>query len=553
MIHAALEKCFSEGLLREEGSRAWVVEVPKRPEHGDYATNVALVWASDARKSPHKLAEELTERIDDAHNYFERIETIPPGFINFFINRAVLLESLREILRLQAVYGRSSLDKGEAVQVEFVSANPTGPLHIGHGRGAAVGDALANILDAAGFHVNREYYVNDMGRQMEVLGRSVLLRYLEILGQKVDFPEDHYQGVYINELAEEIRKDDGDHWASSPEKETLPRFVEYAKRVILDGIRNDLKRFRVTYDGWFSESSLYREGSVASVLSELRERDLIYEHEGAQWFRSSMFGDEKDRVVIRSDGSTTYLASDIAYHANKFQRGFRKIINIWGADHHGYVTRMKGVVRALGRDPEDLHVLLVHMVNLQRDGVPVAMSTRAGEFITLREVIEEVGVDAARYIFLMRSSDSPLDFDLEVAKRQERENPVYYVQYAHARICSIIREAQSRRIPLPGPDQGNLSLLNMREEWDLVKNLVLYPEVIQTSARRMEPHRLTYFLDTLASDFHTYYNQGWLDSSARVIGDDPELTQARLLLVLALQVVLQNALALLGVRAPDKM
>jgi arginyl-tRNA synthetase len=553
MIESALVVCHSEGILKGQGYGKWAVEVPRRPEHGDYATNVAMVLSSLAGMAPHELAKELSAHLNDERNYFERIVTSPPGFINFYLNRQVLLETLRDIIRLQEKFGHGSLGAGEPVQVEFVSANPTGPLHIGHGRGAAVGDALANILDAAGYNVYREYYVNDAGRQMEVLGRSVYLRYLGALGQKVDFPEDYYRGDYIYRLAQEIKERDGARWASSPEAEALPRFIEIARENILVWIRADLERFGVQFDRWFRESSLYGEGLVDGVLEELRQKNLVYDMDGAQWFRSSSFSDDKDRVVVRSDGKTTYLASDIAYHSDKFRRGFMKIIDIWGADHHGYVPRMKAVVRALGRDPEDLHILLVHMVNLLRNGVPVPMSTRAGEFTTLSDVIDEVGIDAARYIFLMRSSDSPLDFDLEVAKRQERENPVYYVQYAHARICSIIREAHSRQIPLPGPEEGQVSLLALKEEWDLVKRLVLYPDVIQTSARRMEPHHLTYYLDALAAEFHVYYNRGWLEAGARVICDDAELTTARLLLVLALQVVLGNGLRLLGVRAPEKM
>jgi len=460
---------------------------------------------------------------------------------------------VRETVRLQGLYGRCAAGEDVPIQVEFVSANPTGPLHIGHGRGAAVGDALAAILEAAGYRVFREYYVNDMGRQMEILGRSVYLRYLQAMGQALEFPEDHYRGGYIQDLARDIVGQDGARWVNVPEQEALSRFTDHARETILGGIRKDLEEFRVRYDGWFRESTLYQNGKVEAWLNGLRGKDLVYERDGALWFRSSAFGDEKDRVVVRSDGRTTYLASDIAYHADKFQRGFSKLIDIWGADHHGYVPRLKGVVKALGRDPDALQVLLVQMVSLLRDGVPVAMSTRAGEFTTLREVLDEVGVDASRYLFLMRSSDSPLDFDLAVAKRQERANPVYYVQYAHARICSILEEARGREVLLPGPEEADLSLLQMAEEWELIKHLVFYPEVVQMSARTLEPHRLTYFLDGLAADFHTYYNRGWVDRSLRVITEDPAVTQARLLLVQAVQVVLRNALGLLGVTAPERM
>lgn len=537
----------------ENGERGWVVEIPKRPGHGDYSTNAALVLASAVRRPALDLAKEIAAGLEDSRGYVERVEVVPPGFVNFFLNKALLRETIREVVRLGGAYGRSSIGGGESVQVEFVSANPTGPLHVGHGRGAALGDALANILEATGYKVFREYYVNDVGTQMEVLGRSVYRRYLQELGVEAEFPDGFYKGAYIRELANEILREDGEKWKDVGEAQALPRFVEYAKERILAQIKRDLEEFRVGYDAWFRESSLFVDNGVQRVLEGLRQKGLVYDTEGAVWFRSSAFGDEKDRVVVRSDGRTTYLASDIAYHANKFERGFSKLIDIWGADHHGYVPRMRGVIQALGRDPGSLHVLLVQMVSLLRDGAPVSMSTRAGEFVTLREVMEEVGVDAARYIFLMRSSESQLDFDLEVAKRQERENPVYYVQYAHARMCSILREAEQRGLSLPEAEESDLSLLTMREEWELVKDIVFYPEVVEMSARKLEPHHLTFFLDSLAADFHSYYNLGWLDRKARVISEEPDLTSARLLLVCALKTVVSNALGLLGVMAPAEM
>lgn len=553
MIESALVRIIEEEGGESSLPKRWNVEIPKRSEHGDYATNVAMVLASRYGRPPMVLAEQIVSRLDDTSGYLQRVEIQPPGFINFFLQREAILERIRQVLHEQEQYGRLGVGQGRRVQVEFVSANPTGPLHIGHGRGAAVGDALARVLEAAGYKVFREYYVNDVGRQMEILGRSVYLRYLEMLGQEVSFPEDHYRGEYILELAREILERDGSRWVDVPEEEAVESFSRWAGETILEGIRRDLEDFRVHYDRWFRESSLHEGGKVSRLLERFRTEGLVYEKDGALWFRATHFGDEKDRVVVRSDGRTTYFASDIAYHADKFERGFDLVIDVWGADHHGYVPRMKGMMRALGREPDDLQVLLVQLVNLLRDGQPVSMSTRAGQFATLREVMEEVGVDAARYIFLMRSSESHLDFDLEVAKRQERENPVYYVQYAHARICSILKEAHQRNIPLPRADEGDLSLLRLEEEWELVKHLVLYPEVIKESAQRLEPHRLTFFLDRLAADFHSYYNRGWLDPAARVICNDPSLTRARLLLVQALRIVLRNALELLGVSAPEEM
>lgn len=552
LIDSSLRRCDLAGALGD-ADRSWVVEIPKRPQHGDYSTNVALVLASVAGRPALELAREIAAGLEDQKGYIDRVEAVPPGFVNFFLNKELLRETIREVVRLQDSYGRSSLGSGEFVQVEFVSANPTGPLHVGHGRGAALGDALANILEATGYRVFREYYVNDVGRQMEILGRSVYRRYLQELGVDAEFPDDFYKGAYIRGLARQLLREDGEKWTEVSEAEALPYFMEYAKERILAEIQRDLEEFGVRYDAWFRESDLFRDMSVQRVLDGLREKGLVYDLDGALWFRSSSFGDEKDRVVVRSDGRTTYLASDIAYHANKFERGFSRVIDIWGADHHGYVPRIKGVIQALGRDPGCLNVLLVQMVSLLRDGVPVSMSTRAGEFVTLREVMDEVGVDAARYMFLMRSHESQLDFDLELAKRQERENPVYYVQYAHARMCSILKEAEQRGLSLPGPEDSDLSLLSMAEEWELVKDIVLYPEVVETSARKLEPHRLTFFLDSLAADFHAYYNLGWLDKKARVICEDPQMTRARLLLVRALKTVVGNALGLLGVTAPEGM
>lgn len=553
IIRDSLLKCVGQEHSEALEKTPWVVEIPKRPDHGDYATNAALVLASRLGRKPMDLAQLVVERLQDPQGYVQSAHTASPGFINIFLNRKKILETLAQVLEQGKTYGRSQAGGNTRVLVEFVSANPTGPLHIGHGRGAALGDVLSNVMEAAGFQVSREYYVNDVGRQMEILGRSLFLRYLEETGREIQFPEDHYRGDYMVELAREFRAAYGDDWAQKEEAQALPAFTEFASRRILEGIKKDLEDFRVRYDRWFHESELYSQGKVSDYLAGLKTKGLVYEQDGALWFKSSNFGDEKDRVVVRRDGRTTYLASDIAYHADKLDRGFKKLIDIWGADHHGYVPRIKGVISALGRDPACLDVILVQMVSLVRDGVPVAMSTRAGEFTTLRQVMEEVGVDAARYIFLTRTPDSHLDFDLELAKRQEKENPVYYVQYAHARICSILREAVDRGIKLPSAQEADWKLLELPEEWELVKHLVGYPDVVKGAAFSLEPHRITYFLDSLASDFHSYYNRGWIDPRARVICAEAELTKARLLLVKAVKQVLANALELLGVSAPEQM
>lgn len=553
MVEEALERCHKEFFHPAAKELQWTVEVPKKAEHGDYATNVALVVASRVKAKPLEVAQRLAKEISDPRGLVERVVVAPPGFINFFLNKERLLGVIKEVLQKGTFYGRSGLGRGTKVLIEFVSANPTGPLHIGHGRGAAIGAALANVLEAAGFDVTKEYYINDVGRQMEILGRSLYIRYLQQLGEKIVLPEDHYRGEYMIDLARELIGLRGDGLRRMDEAEAIKECSGFAAKRILDGIKRDLEDFRVYYDSWFHESSLYAQGKVKSHIDSLKAQGLIYEKDGALWFKSSIFGDEKDRVVVRSDGRTTYLASDIAYHAEKFERGFSRLVDIWGADHHGYVARMKGVIKALGKDPSSLDIILVQMVNLLRNGVPVAMSTRAGEFTTLREVIDEVGVDAARYIFLMRSSDSHLDFDLEVAKRQEKENPVYYVQYAHARICSIEREATERGIPMEGDEGVDLTVLKLPEEWELVKHLVSYPDVVLEAAKALEPHKLTFYLDDLASDFHAYYNRGWLEPEARVLCDNLEITRARLMLVKAIRQVLVNALTILGVQAPEQM
>jgi len=547
LLENAIRAGVAEGLLPESEPPSIEVELTKAPGHGDYASNVAMVLASQARKNPREIAGILAGKIDDAEGVLERVEIAGPGFLNFFIREEVLTCFLEEVLRQADGYGSSELGKNGRVQVEFVSSNPTGPLHIGHARGAVVGDVTANILAAVGYRVFREYYINDAGNQMNNLGKSVLLRYRELLGETEEFPEGCYRGDYIRDLAAELLKRDGERYRRMAPEEAVPLMTEYAGDAILEGIKEDLRAFGVVFDLYFRESELYREDGLGRLLRTLEEKGFIYRQDEALWFKTTAFGDEKDRVVIRQNGGPTYFAADIAYHRNKFLRGFETVIDVWGADHHGYIPRLSAAVRALGYDKEALKVILVQLVNLLREGKPVAMSTRSGEFVTLREVVDEVGRDAARYNFLMRRSDSHLDFDLELVKRQSNENPVYYVQYAHARICSIIRMAAERGIAMPACGHTELGLLKLPEELELIKTIVRFPEVIEGAARMLEPHRLTFYLNDLASLFHSYYNKN------KVISDDGALTAARLFLVRSVLTVLKNALKMLGVSAPEKM
>ncbi|HAA02857.1 MAG TPA: arginine--tRNA ligase [Syntrophobacteraceae bacterium] len=523
------------------------LEIPKIAEHGDYASNVAMALTRILKRNPREIAQRIVDNLNDPDKLLERTEIAGPGFINFFVSPSAWTMVLKDIMRQAEGYGRQNLGQGQRVQVEFVSANPTGPLHIGHGRGAATGDVIARILDACGYNVEREYYINDAGNQMDTLGRSLYFRYQQLLGNNLDFPEGHYQGEYMVDLAKDFLQEVGDRFRDRSLEEALPAFSGYAGERILRGIREDLQNFGVTFDAWFSEQSLHDDHVVRKTIDELAARGHVYELDGARWFGSTAFGDEKDRVVIRANGVSTYFASDLAYHKNKYDRGFDRVIDIWGADHHGYVPRMLAGVQALGRKREELQIILVQLVNLLRGGKPVAMSTRAGEFVTLREVVDEVGKDAARYIFLTRRSDSQLDFDLETAKLQGNDNPVFYVQYAHARLCSIFAVAEERGMRLDEEASQHLDRLIEPQELALMKLLGEFPEVLANSASHLEPHRIPYYLNELVATFHSYYNHN------RIIGDDPDLTRARLYLAAAMRMVLCNALHLLGVSAPEKM
>jgi len=540
------------------------VEEPKLASHGDFSTNISMVMASSQKMPPRKIAETILKHLNDPEGILLKTEIAGPGFINFFINPSSWHSVLYSIHEDDTRYGASDIGKGKKIQVEFVSSNPTGPLHVGHGRGAAVGDTLANILSFCGYDVEKEYYINDSGRQINTLGHSVFLRYKELFGEDVEFPQDCYQGDYIRDLAREIKNRggtipfDGQNTVQKSgaennlqdmmdEKEAIDICARFAAEYILEGIRKDLGSFGVTFDKWFSEQSLYDSGKVDAAINYFHDRKIIYEKDGALWFKTEGFGDEKDRVVVKKDGETTYFASDIAYHHNKFERGFERVIDVWGADHHGYIQRIAASIEASGYDRNRFDVILVQLVNLSRGGKPVAMSTRAGEFVTLRDVIAEVGRDAARFIFLTRHYESPLEFDLEIAKKQTNENPVYYVQYVHARISSIVRKALERGIRSITRDDDSIALLKAPEEIQLIKAMARYPDTIKSSANFMEPHRITYYLMNLASNFHAYYN------GYRVLTDQPGLTLGRLYLVLAVQKVIRNGLTLLGVSAPNKM
>ncbi len=523
------------------------VEEPKLEVHGDFSTNIAMISAGVQKMAPRQIAEVICKYLPIEPNMTERTEIAGPGFINFFIHPAFWHPILTTIHLQDQHFGSSDLGKGKRVQVEYVSSNPTGPLHVGHGRGAVVGDSVANLLSFCGFDVQREYYINDSGRQILSLGRSVYLRGRELMGETIVFPDECYKGRYIVEYAKALMDSQGDSVFRQNEETAIASCARYAADHIIVGIRNDLDRFGVAFDRWFSEQSLYDEGKVAAALEELKKRQTVYESDGALWFKTSSFGDEKDRVVVRRNGQTTYFASDIAYHQDKYARGFEWVIDVWGADHHGYIPRMKAAVEASGYQQSQFHVILVKLVNLFRSGEPVAMSTRGGEFVTLKSVVEEVGKDAARFLFLTRHHESPLDFDLEVAKKKSNENPVYYVQYVHARISSILQKGRERGIKKVIRDDAAISRVLAPEEIQLMKAMSRYPETISTSAESMEPHRLTFYLMDLASRFHTYYNKH------RVLTDDPILTKGRLYLVSAVQKVIRNGLTLLGVSAPEKM
>ncbi len=543
-LSAAAERAREEGALSYEELPAFALEVPREEAHGDFASNVAMLLARQAKLPPSAIAQAIAERFPKGENWVDRVEVAGPGFINFFLDPSWVYQVLPEVEAEDERYGCSDIGRGEKVQVEFVSANPTGLLHMGNARGAALGDTLANVLAAAGYDVTREFYINDAGNQIEVFGRSLEARYLQLLGYDVPFPEDGYPGSDLIESMKRLIAEVGDKYVKADPKLRREMLVKHALKEKLAQMEKDLADFGVRYDVWFSEQSLHDSGAIERVLRKLQEKGYVYEAEGALWFRSTLFGDEKDEVLVRSNGVPTYFAADIAYHENKFQRGFDRVINIWGADHHGHVARLKGAMQALGYDPDRLQVIIMQLVRLFKGDEPVRMSKRTGEYITLRDLMEEVGRDAARFFFVMRSADSHLDFDLELAKRQSNENPVYYVQYAHARICSILRQVEGG---VPRSADAKLDLLQSPAEISLIKKIAELPGEVIHAATRLEPHRMAYYAYDLATLFHSFY------TTCRVLSEREDLRRARLVLVNACRIALRNTLKLLGVSAPERM
>ena len=578
-LQELLTKCvqdlISKGILKEMPSKIRI-DHTKDNSHGDYATNIALMLSKQAKMSPVELAKIIIDQFEQK-NFIKKIEIAGPGFINFFISQESSSSIVNEILAQAASYGCSDIGQGKKVLLEYVSANPTGPLHVGHGRGAAYGATVSNLLRNAGFIVDNEYYVNDAGRQMDILTVSIYLRYLTICGEDLRFPDNGYQGQYINDIAQGIYETSGQKFhlksdlvfenvcqdgTEGGDKEVhIDQLIEKAKSIlgdgfkavfevgiesILSGIKNDLAEFGVVFEKWFSEQSLIDSGLSESCISKLKDSKNLYEKDGALWFKTTNYGDEKDRVVVRDNGNHTYFASDIAYHLEKLDRGYDKIINVWGADHHGYIPRVKASIEALGHNSDKLEILLVQFANLYRGGSKVQMSTRSGSFVTLEDLRAEVGNDAARFFYILRKSEQHMDFDLDLAKSKTNENPVYYIQYAHARICSVFKQADEKELELD-VSQANLSLLTEEIEKDILRELSRFRSVLESSAIQYEPHQLAYYLRDLSNHFHSYYN------ACKFIVDDKNLTQARLALINATQQILKNGLSILGVGAPESM
>ena len=575
LIKKCIQDLISKGILIEMPPNVRL-DHTKDNSHGDYATNIALMLSKQAKMKPVDLAKIIVDQLEES-SFINKIEIAGPGFINFFISDESSSSVVSEIIDQEALYGSSEIGQGKKVLLEYVSANPTGPLHVGHGRGAAYGATISNLLRAVGFKVDNEYYVNDAGRQMDILAVSIYLRYLSLCGENLRFPDNGYQGQYIKDIAQVIYESSGEEFykkldlifanvskdgSEGGDKEShIDGLIENSKSIlgdsfraifqvgiesILGGIKSDLSEFGVVFEKWFSEQSLIDNGLSESCISKLKESQKVFEKDGALWFKTTNYGDEKDRVVVRDNGNHTYFASDIAYHFDKFERGYDKIINVWGADHHGYISRVKASIDALGHSPDKLEILLVQFANLYRGGSKVQMSTRSGSFVTLEDLRKEVGNDAARFFYILRKSEQHMDFDLDLAKSKTNENPVYYIQYAHARICSVFRQANEKEMEVDH-SQANLSLLTEGIEKNIIKELSRYKSVLESSAIQYEPHQLAYYLRDLSTHFHSYYN------ACKFIVEDKHLTQARLSLIHATRQILINGLSILGVSAPESM
>ena len=545
LIRAAYAKAFPGKEMRD-----FIIEIPKDTSHGDFASNAAMVNAKNAGKAPRDIAAALLEAMDFTGSYFVAAETAGPGFMNFRLGQNWFSDSVQSILDCGADYGRSDYGHGEKVMVEFVSANPTGPMHMGNARGGAIGDCLASALDFAGYEVCREFYINDAGNQIVKFGKSLEARYLQLyLGEDaVEFPEDGYQGEDIKVRAKEFADLHGDKYVNAPSEERTQALIDYALPANVEGLRRDLEKYRIKYDVWFSEKSLHESGAVMDVVKLLSDRGMTYEKDGAVWYKATEFGAEKDEVLVRANGIPTYFTADIAYHYNKFAvRGFDRVIDVWGADHHGHVARMKGSMDAIGLDGSKLDVVLMQLVRLMKDGQPFKMSKRTGKAITLTDLLEEIPIDAARFFFNMREPNSTLDFDLDLAVEETSQNPVYYVQYAHARICSILKNLAAEGISPRPVTAAELDLLTASEEKELIRKLATLPEEIIGAAKNYDPARLTHYVIDTATLFHKFYN------ACRVKGEEEPLMQARLALCMATRIVIENVLGLLKITAPESM
>ncbi|MDP4171214.1 MAG: arginine--tRNA ligase [Bacillota bacterium] len=542
-IKAAVLKA---NLAAEEQIPDVILEIPKDKTHGDYSTNMAMQLARVAKKAPRAIAEALIANIDLSKASIEKIELAGPGFINFHMKNSYLTDLIPAILKAGDKYGETNVGNNQKIQIEFVSANPTGDLHLGHARGAAVGDSLCNVLAKAGYDVSREYYINDAGNQINNLARSVEARYFQALGLEKEMPEDGYHGEDIIGIGKSLAEEFGDQYVNADEKERFDFFRDYGLKYEMAKLKKDLEDFRVRFDVWYSETSLYNNGKIDTALQALRDNGHIYEEDGATWLRSTPLGDDKDRVLIKQDGSYTYLTPDLAYHKDKLERGFEKLINIWGADHHGYIPRMKAAIQALGYDRDALEVEIIQLVHLYKDGEKMKMSKRTGKAVTMRDLVDEVGLDAVRYFFAMRSPDTHMDFDLDLAVSQSNENPVFYAQYAHARISSILRQAEEQGMTVE--NTTDFKQIQSEKEIDLLKKLGEFPQAVGEAALKRMPHRISNYIFELAQAFHSFYN------ADKVLDSEfPERSKARLALVKTVQITLKNALALIGVSAPEKM